>query len=600
MTRSTGGLAAVAWVGALALGLAACGGGTGGTGGRLADGSPRSGGTLKLVGAGGQDNFDPTSSYSTTSNSLMRGYARQLFAYPASIDPKQASTPQPDVAARVPTIGNGGLSADGLTYKIPLRKGVMWDSSPPRELVAGDFVRSFKHMCNPASPVGAPNYYLPVVAGMEAYCGPFLTNKALQFDPAGIAAYENGHDISGVKALDDHTLQIQLTRPASDFLNLLAMTFASAVPVEYLKYLPGSNDEFKNLVSAGPYKVSHYNPGKLITLVRNPHWNKDSDPLRHQYVDEIQVTEGVSSPEAVFQQIQSGVSDISYDQPVPSSQLGRLAAGSDPDLTVNGPPISNPYLVFNLRSPNSNNAMQNPKVRQAIEYALNKVALAKIYGGPKYNTPLNAVIPPDSLGYKRFDLYPTNGNEGDPAKCKAMLAAAGFPNGLSVKAAYRNAGNHPAIYQSYAQDLQACGIKVTGIAVPQADFYTQFLQKTANAIAGKWDVAAPGWVPDWFGNNGRSVIQPLFDGRNWTDGTSNYGDYNNPITNSLIDQALAAKSADVAANYWSQADQQIMKDAAIVPFMAQKTPWYHSGRVKHAIWVPISQNYDFTNLWLSS
>jgi hypothetical protein len=45
---------------------------------------------------------------------------------------------------------------------------------------------------------------------------------------------------------------------------------------------------------------------------------------------------------------------------------------------------------------------------------------------------------------------------------------------------------------------------------------------------------------------------------------------------------------------------QIMKDAAIVPFMAQKTPWYHSSRVKNAIWLPIAQQFDFTNLWLSS
>ena len=48
----------------------------------------------------------------------------------------------------------------------------------------------------------------------------------------------------------------------------MAMTFASAVPVEYQKYVPGSNDQFKNLVSDGPYKVSQYNPGKLIMMTR--------------------------------------------------------------------------------------------------------------------------------------------------------------------------------------------------------------------------------------------------------------------------------------------------------------------------------------------
>lgn len=599
MTSEKTGLKAAAAIGTLALALAACGGG-GGTGGGTDNGTPKKGGTLRLVGAGGQDNLDPTSAYSTSSSAFQRTYSRQLFGYPASTDPKTASTPVPDVAAEMPTMQNGGISKDGLTYTIKLRHGVMWNTNPPREMVAGDFVRGFKHMCNPASPVGAPNYYLPNIKGMQAYCDPFLKNTKIQQNPKAIADYENGHEIPGVKAVDNYTIQFTLTQPASDFINLLAMTFASAVPVEYYNYVPGSIDEFKHLISAGPYQVTQYVPNKSITFEKNPNWKKSSDPLHNQYVDKIVFTEGQESPDAVQQQIESNQADLSVDQPVPASALGRLAQTNDPNLTVNGPPISNPYLVFNLKSPNNKGAMANVKVRQAIEYAINKVALAKIYGGPKYNTPLNTVIPPDSVGYQNYNLYPTNGSQGDPAKCKQMLAEAGYPNGLTIKAAYRQAGNHPAIYQSYAQDLQACGISVTGVPVPQADFYSQFLQKISNAKAGKWDVAAPGWVPDWFGNNGRSVISPLFDGRNWADGTSNYGGYNDPTTNALIDKALQAKSVDEAAGYWHQADMQIMKDAAIVPFMAQKTPWYHSSQVKHAIWLPIAQQFDYTNLWLSS
>ncbi|MCW2938886.1 MAG: transporter substrate-binding protein [Actinomycetia bacterium] len=601
MTRRTKRSTVVAGFGALALttsvGLSACGGGGTISGGN--SGTPVKGGTLKLIGAGGQDDLDPTSAYSTNASALIRTYGRQLFSYPASTDLKVSTTPVADAADKVPTTGNGGMSADGLTYKITLRKGIMWDTSPPREMVAADFVRSFKHMCNPAAPVGAPGYYLPVIKGMQAYCTPYLTNKALQGNVAGMKAYEEGHEIAGVKAVDSSTLQLQLNAPASDVLNLLAMTFASAVPVEYYQYVPGSNALFGHLVSAGPYRVTTFNPGRQIVLQKNTNWKPATDPLRHQYVDQIQITEGQNSSEAVQQQLQSGASDLSYDVAMSSATLGQLAGRNDPNLTVNGPPISNPYLVFNLRSPNANNAMQNLKVRQAINFAINKVALAQIYGGPKYNTPLNSTIPPDSLGYKDFNLYPTTNNQGDPATCKSLLSQAGYPNGLTVKAAYRQSGNHPAIYQSYAQDLGACGIKVVGVPQQAADFYSQFLQKNANAIAGKWDIAAPGWVPDWFGNNGRANIQPLFDGRNWADGTSNYGDYDSPITNALIDKALQAKSTGEAAANWANASEQIMKDAAIVPFMSQKTPWYHSSRVKNAIWVPITQQFDYTNLWLS-
>ena len=56
-----------------------------------------------------------------------------------------------------------------------------------------------------------------------------------------------------------------------------------------------------------------------------------------------------------------------------------------------------------------------------------------------------------------------------------------------------------------------------------------------------WDISEPGWVPDWYGNNGRSFIEPLFDGRKYGPNSVDYGDYNSPAVNALIDQALATE-----------------------------------------------------------
>jgi peptide/nickel transport system substrate-binding protein len=453
-------------------------------------------------------------------------------------------------------------------------------------------------MCNPVKPVGSPNYYLPLIQGMQDYCNPYLTNTSIASNLGAMEAYEDGHQIPGVQALDAGTIQFRLNEPASDFLNLLSMTFTSAMPQEYYRYTPGSLAEYNHLVSAGPYQVQSYSPGKSLTLVRNPSWSKSTDPLRNQYVDTIQITEGQPNPQAVLQLLQSGSQDLAYDVAMDPSTLSQLAGRNDPNLTVNGPPIGNPYLVFNLLSRNEGGAMGKVQVRQAIEYAINKVNLAKVYGGPKYNTPLNGVVPPDSVGYKDFNLYPTPNNQGDAAKCKQMLAQAGYPGGLTLKATYRQTGVHPLIYQSYAQDLAACGIRVTGTAQQGADFYA-YLQTTNNARQSRWDISAPGWSPDWFGNNGRANLQPLFSGQNWADGTSNYGDYDSPVTNALIEKANTSRTEADANAAWQAVNEQVMKDAVIVPFMAQKTPWYHSSRVRHAIWVPISQQFDYTNLWLS-
>jgi len=577
-----------------ALSLAACGSGSATTTG-ASSGNPVTGGTLKLLGSSDVDHLDTASAYYTATYTLERTYSRQLFSYPASADTTTANTPVPDVAHEMPTKANGGISADGKTYTIHLRPGVMWDTSPARAVTAQDFVLGLKRLCNPASPVGAPGYYENTIAGMKAYCDGFA--KVAGTAPA-IAAYINGHDISGVKATDAQTLVFTLLQPAGDFVNILAMPFASAAPQEYLQYVPDSAAFRRHTISDGPYQVVTYTPNQSIALDKNPAWTQASDPIRHQYVDHISVTEGQDAG-PVQQQIQAGTADLEWDTTVPTPNIPALQASKDARLGLYPALDTNPYLMFNLQSPTANKALQNVKVRQAIEYAIDKTAIGQVYGGPALNTPLNQVIPPGNVGYQPFDLYPTSQSKGDPATCKSMLAAAGYPNGFTIKDVYRNAGNHPAVAQDIQADLKACGITDKLVPVNQGDYYGKYLNSPSAAQRGVWDISEPGWVPDWYGNNGRAIIEPLFDGRNYGPNSVDYGDYNNPAVNALIDKALAAPDQNTAATYWHQADLQIMKDAAIVPLQTQKTALYRSTRVHNAIFLPFSQAYDLTQIWLS-
>jgi hypothetical protein len=73
---------------------------------------------------------------------------------------------------------------------------------------------------------------------------------------AAIAAYVNGHDICGVTATDPQTLRFSLIQPASDFVNILAMPFASPVPQEYLSYLPDGAAFRQHTISDGPTRSS--------------------------------------------------------------------------------------------------------------------------------------------------------------------------------------------------------------------------------------------------------------------------------------------------------------------------------------------------------
>jgi peptide/nickel transport system substrate-binding protein len=557
---------------------------------------PVTGGTLRLLGSGDVDHLDTASAYYTATYTLERAYARQLFSYPASTDNTTATTPVPDLATGMPTQGNGGISADGLTYTVHMRTDAQWNTSPARPVTAQDVVLGLKRLCNPANPVGAPGYYENTIVGMRAYCDGFAKVPATA---TAIAGYINGHDISGVAATDDSTVVFKLTQPASDFINILAMPFASPAPQEYLKYVPDDATFRQHTISDGPYQITSYVANQSIELSRNPAWQQSSDPIRHAYVDKITVTMGQDAA-PVQQQIQAGTADLEWDTVVPTANIPSLQAAKDPRLGAYPAMDSNPYLLFNLQSPNDKSALANVKVRQAVEYAVDKVAVGQVYGGPSLNTPLDQVIPPGNAGYQQFDLYPTPNDRGDPTTCKQQLADAGYPNGLTLTDVYRNAGNHPAVAQDIQADLAKCGITVKLVPVSQGDYYSKYLSSPDAARRGVWDLTEPGWVPDWYGNNGRAIIEPLFDGRTYGPNSTDYGDYNNPTVNSLIDQALRAPTAQQAADLWHQADTQIMKDAAIVPLQTQKTALFRSSRVHNAIFMPFSQAYDVTQVWLGA
>src|SRR5690242_18452627 len=113
---------------------------------------PKRGGTLKLLGTSDIFNVDTVSAYYTVSNLLERSYVRQLVSYANAPTFPGSFKLMPDIASSLPTPGHG-ISPDGKTYTFHLRPDVMWNSSPPRPVVAADFVREFKMLCNPVSPV---------------------------------------------------------------------------------------------------------------------------------------------------------------------------------------------------------------------------------------------------------------------------------------------------------------------------------------------------------------------------------------------------------------------------------------------------------------
>jgi peptide/nickel transport system substrate-binding protein len=573
--------------------IAAC---TGGAAASHAVATPQKGGTLTLVGQGDVDHLDTSSIYSGVTYTIERAFTRQLVTYPATGTTSMPSNLVPDIATTVPTVANGGITAGGKTYTYHLKQGVDWNTSPARQVTASDVVRGIELLCNPASPTGAPGYYESTISGMQSWCKAFLQVKPTV---AAIKAFLAGHKLSGVTAVNSSTVVFHLTQPASDFNDIMSLPFSSPAPVDYLDYVPDSAAFRAHTISDGPYQITTYKANNQIVLERNPAWKESTDKVRHAWVDKIQVTEGQTS-ESVQQQLQAGTADMEWDTQVPPQSLPGLLAKKDPNLDVYQAGSLDPYMVINFQSPNAGRATSKLPVREAIEYAVDKAGVIQVNGGPLLNAPLNQVITPGNAGYQKFDLYPSSANHGDATKAKQLLAKAGYASGVSLTLMYDDVDPDPQIAQVIQSSLAKAGIKVLLRQVPQNDLYGNYLVTPSQAKQGAWDLALVDWGPDWFGNNGRTTVQPLLEGSTYGPGSSDYGDYNSAAENRFIDHALSASDPATSDRAWAEADRQAMKDAAIVPIDVHEHAVYHSSAVDGWYIDPYSRVGDVTNVWLSS
>jgi peptide/nickel transport system substrate-binding protein len=560
---------------------------------------PRYGGTLTLVGAGDVDYIDPALAYHTVTRGIVRAYTRQLVTYVASRDREAAGVIVADMATEVPTRANGRLSADGRTYLFTIKEGVCWNApSGVRPVTAADVARGIKRLVHPLAPCPAGSYYLSTIEGLIEFRDG-LTRVARTAE--AIAGYIETHDIAGVQVVDDATLSLTTRYPTSDFLNMLALSFAGPAPQEYLQYIPGCAEINQRVLSNGPYQVTRYVPGREIVLERNPAWEPKTDDVRRAYVDSIHVRQGVSEQQA-YHLVASGYADMLWDIQPLTEMLPDLLGSNDPRLEVCPAGLFSPYLVFNFLSPNAEHATAKLKVRQAVQYAVDKTAVSRVWGGPRLNDIAHQILPPLCSAHQKFCLYPTDGDRGDPDLARRLLAEAGYPDGVTLKMVFRNRDIHPETAREIQVSLHRAGVHLELVPVSINELFSTYFSSSSVARQGMWDLAFTGWEPDWYGNNARTYLQPLFDSSSVSendDWGSNFGYYSNARTNELIHAALTSPDEGQANELFRAAEDQVMKDAAVVPILFAHQYWFHSMRVRNWLPYPVL-NGDLTNLWLST
>jgi peptide/nickel transport system substrate-binding protein len=236
-------------------------------------------------------------------------------------------------------------------------------------------------------------------------------------------------------------------------------------------------------------------------------------------------------------------------------------------------------------------------VRQALNYAIDRQAVVLAIGGTYAGEPASTVLSPTLAGYSAFDLYPSQDATGDPDKARELLAGSGYPNGVKLTYVGQSSPKWKALYEALRSSLARAGIRLEPTFYKGLEAYTRSLR--VRARRNEHQLGAARVCPDVPGNGSRSIIGVLLDGRTITPtSNNNYGDYNNPRVNALIDQANAARDDRARGALWGQIDRLVMQDAAWAPLVYDREAFFWSSRVRNWTFTPWLANPDITNLWL--
>ena len=368
------------------------------TGASPAAASGHRGGTLRLTAGSAFGSIDPQINYTL-------GFAEVFFvAYDGLVAFRKANGKASgdviaDLADALPAPAD-----DGRTWVFHLRKGVRFSDGRP--VTVTDVVMSFRRMYAVLSP-GAGSFFTGIV-GADA-CARTPASCALP----GVA----GDPVAG-------TVTFHLVSPDPEFLDKLAMPFASVLPAD----TPWRDVGLVPAIGTGPYRIERYDPDRHMHLVRNPYfrqWSADAQP--DGYVDDIQYDFGMSEEDEVTA-VENDQYDWMYDQK-PVDRLGELGARYTSRTHVSPIPASY-YIPMNTRL----YPFDHVAARQAVNYAIDRRALQLLIGGPGAAGILCQVLPRDFPAYAPYCPFTKGADVGHPAvawrapdldRARALVRASG-------------------------------------------------------------------------------------------------------------------------------------------------------------------------------
>ncbi|MFN0252407.1 MAG: ABC transporter substrate-binding protein [Kofleriaceae bacterium] len=501
--------------------------------------TPRRGGTLRIALKDSISTLDPTIAYDESSAIALRTLFETLLDYAPG-----STTLVPRIAER------WELSADASTYTFWLRPTVRFSDGTP--IVAADIKYSLERaLTTPDSPFG--QFLADVVGAADVLAGKTT-------------------DCSGITAPSDHLLVIRLAHPNAGFAYVMAMPFTTP---QRAAHVAKHGDQLRRVpLATGPYALATWDEGVRFAVVRNTVYG-GTQPA---YLDGLVMRENIPR-DTQFLLFERGEID-SVDRP---SAPDHLWVASQPAWApyVHTRPLLVSYGArFDVTQP----PFTDRRVRQAFNYALDKSHTTKLLANT--SVPSHGILPPGVPGRdESLAPYPH-----DVAKARALLADAGFANGLSVTFVTLADEEAEKIAASMQGDLAEAGIAMTISLVPFATYVSSIGKRGGPAFA------FTGWLGD--SPDPTNFLDVKFHSRGTTgEVATNDAFYVNGELDAILDAAKADPDPSSRSARYRRAEQILYADA----------PWlwnYHQAVVEvtqpylrdyepHPVWVR-----DFNTAWL--
>ncbi|WP_029200675.1 peptide ABC transporter substrate-binding protein [Oribacterium sp. NK2B42] len=437
-------------------------------------------------------------------------------------------------------------SEDGLTWTFHLRPDLKW--SDGSALTANDFVYSWKRVADPNT--AAPYGYdlLNVVAGYEE-------------------ASKGDIDALQVEATDDNTFVVHLSNPCVYFDKIAAFTVM--VPVQQAT-IEAAGDSWATdpatYITDGPYYMTEFTDGSQIVFEKNPYyWDAENITF-----DKI-VWHLIEDSNTSYTAYNQGELDMIKD--VPTEEIPTLDGNEEFHVE---PLMGTYYVTFNTQKEPFNDA----KVREALSLAIDRKYVADTIMQGTYSPATNFVGAGvsdaaegssfvDVTKEKYGDHFDIENYDANLEKAKELLAEAGYPNGEGFPAfdyLTNDAGYHKAV----AEYLQSAWAE---LGLTMNVNIQEWKTVTADRRSGNFDVARNGWVYDW--DDPSNMINLLE-----TTNGNNDGKYSSAEFDKLVDEARSTTDIDKHYDLLHQAEQVLLKDAAMAPIAYYNEFWLQKPNLK--------------------